>query len=137
MICFILYYMYNTKYIISYKESDVFIDSDDISDFDKEFVIDALYRKDLLQIFGVDDFNEDIFDKVISELYTKVYTHKELSLLMEIVASRYMSVDKEFGLMILFSFDYLYLLHPCICEFIETGKVSEDKLNMLKKKIIS
>ena len=128
--------MYNTKYRPCYNDSDIFLESDDISDSDKNFVIDALYRKDLLYIFCVDDFNEDIFDKVISELYTKVYTHKELSLLMEIVASRYMSVDKEFGLMLLFSFDYLYLSHPCICEFIETGKVSEDKLNLLKNKII-
>jgi hypothetical protein len=118
------------------RKSDIFISTDDISDDDKDFVIDALYRKDLLNIFNVEDFNEDIFDKVISDLYAKLYIHKELSLLMEILASRYMSIDKEFGLMLLFSFDYLYLSHPCICEFIEFGKITQETFDKLKEAII-
>jgi len=128
--------MYNTKYIPCYKDSNIFVSTDDISDDDKDFVIDALYRKDLLNIFNVEDFNEDVFDKVISDLYTKLYIHKELSLLMEILASRYMSIDKEFGLMLMFSFDYLYLSHPCICEFIEFGKITQDTFDKLKEAII-
>lgn len=129
--------MYNTKYLTSYKDSDVFLSSDDISSNDKDFIIDALYRKDLLNIFCVEEFNEEIFEQVISELYTKVYFHKDLSLIMEILASRFMSIDKEFGLLLLFSFDYLYLSHPCVCEFIEVGKITKENLDKLKEAIFN
>ena len=129
--------MYNTKYIITYNESSVFLESDKISVNDKDFIIDALYRNDLLNIFGVEefDFNENIFDKIISDLYKIVRVNNELTSLMKTLAGQYMSIDIEFGLMLLFSFDYLYLTHPCICEFIETGKISKEKIEGLKNLI--
>jgi hypothetical protein len=36
--------------------------------------------------------------------------------------------------MVLFSFDYLYLVHPCICEFIETDKISETNNSLIELK---
>jgi hypothetical protein len=130
--------MYNTKYICTYNDSDVFLESEknQLNNDEKEFVTNALYRTDLLNIFGVEEFNEDVFDKIISELYTKIYIHKELSMFMERLAGRYMSIDKEFGLMILYSFDFLYLTHPCVCEFLEKGKISNNIMNTLKNAII-
>lgn len=129
--------MYNTKYIITYNESSVFLESDKMNEYDKNFINDALYRNDLLNIFGVEefDFNENVFDKIISDLYKIVSVEKDLSLLMKTLAGKYMSVDVEFGLMLLFSFDYLFLTHPCICEFIETGKITTEKIEELKKLI--
>jgi hypothetical protein len=35
------------------------------------------------------------------------------------------------GLMGLFAFDYFYLAHPCICEFLETGTITEENINAL------
>ena len=46
-----------------------------------------------------------------------------------------MMLGKEVGFMLLFSFDYLYLSHTCICEFLEKGKINEDSLNLLLSKI--
>jgi hypothetical protein len=130
--------MYNTKYICTYNDSDVFLESEknQLNNDEKEFVMNALYRTDLLNIFGVEEFNEDVFDKIISELYTKIYIHKDLSMFMERLACRYMSIDKEVGLMILYSFDFLYVTHPCVCEFLEKGKISNDNMNTLKNAII-
>jgi hypothetical protein len=129
--------MYNTKYIITYNDSSVFLDSDKISDNDKNFIMDALYRNDLFNIFNLDelDFNENVFDKIISDLYKMVSVEPNILSIMKILAGKYMSDDLEFGLMLLFSFDYLFLTHPCICEFIETGKISQDKIEDLKKVI--
>jgi hypothetical protein len=31
----------------------------------------------------------------------------------------------------LFAFDFFYLAHPCICEFLETGTIAEEKINAL------
>jgi hypothetical protein len=39
------------------------------------------------------------------------------------------------GLIILFSFDYLHLAHPCICEYIDTGKIQIEKLDKLKSEL--
>jgi hypothetical protein len=128
--------MYNTKYICTYNDSDVFLETDEISEEEKHFIQDTLYRSDLLHIFDVEDFDEDIFDKIISELYAKIYVQPDLSLLMECLANGFMSIDKEFGLMILFSFDYLHLTHPCVCEFLEKGCISNDAINKLKNAII-
>ena len=129
--------MYNTKYIITYNDSSVFLESDKISEYDKHFITDALYRNDLLNIFGVEevDFNENIFDKIINDLYKIVSVEKDFLSLIKTLTSKYMSIDYEFGLMLLFSFDYLFLTHPCICEFIETGKISKEKIEELKKLI--
>jgi hypothetical protein len=43
--------------------------------------------------------------------------------------------NEEIGLMMFFSFDYMYLSHPCISEYIKTGYISEANLNILKKSI--
>jgi hypothetical protein len=130
--------MYNTKYICTYNDSDIFLESEknQLNNDEKEFVMNALYRTDLLNIFNIEEFNEDVFDRIISELYTKLYNNSELSMLMERLAGGFMSIDKEFGLMILYSFDFLYLTHPCVCEFLEKGKISNNNMNTLKNAII-
>ena len=46
-----------------------------------------------------------------------------------------MSVDEELGLMMLFAYDYMYLSHICISEFLETGKVTDDNIVRLKSLI--
>jgi hypothetical protein len=43
--------------------------------------------------------------------------------------------DTLTGLIILFSFDYLHLAHPCICEYMETGKIQIEKLEQLKTEL--
>jgi hypothetical protein len=43
-----------------------------------------------------------------------------------------MKADEEFGLMLLFSYDYMYLTHNCISELFENGKISENSLLNLK-----
>ena len=43
-----------------------------------------------------------------------------------------MANNEEFGLMLLFSYDYMYLTHICISEYLETGKISEDNMKRLE-----
>jgi hypothetical protein len=52
------------------------------------------------------------------------------------LASNIMSLDEEIGLLFLFSYDYMYLSHICICEFLETGQISQDNISKLKTKIL-
>jgi amino acid permease len=46
---------------------------------------------------------------------------------------KYMRSDEELGMMLLFSYDYMYLTHICISEFIETGKISDENIKKLVK----
>lgn len=129
--------MYNTKHLCTYKSSDVFLENDNITDHDKNFIRDALYRNDLLHILNIDEYNEEILDITITELHKKLQMNNDLRKIMSKLASSYMSVDETFGLLILFSFDFLDLTHICISEFIETGTITKENIIKLNNIVFS
>jgi hypothetical protein len=128
--------MYNTKVVCTYNASDVFIETDNISPEEEEFVRDVIYRQDLLNVFGLDEYNEMEIDRSISELYQKVENCDELKECMLKLAGKFMSSNKEFGLIILYSYDYMYLTHICVSEFLENGKICETNILKLKAAIL-
>ena len=132
--------IYNTKYVCSYNDSDVFLESEIeiLNDDEKQFVRDALYRRDLCNIFKIEDeyFDEKIITNIISTLYSNINGEKFLESCILKVSSNFFSNDLELGFLILFSFDYLHLVHPCISEFIETGKINESNDSLLELKEI-
>jgi hypothetical protein len=128
--------MYNTKVVCTYNTSDVFIETDNISPEEEEFVRDAIYRQELLNVFGLDEYNEMEIDTSISQLYKKVENCDELKECMLKLAGKFMSSNKEFGLIILYSYDYMYLTHICVSEFLENGKICEMNILKLKASIL-
>jgi hypothetical protein len=132
--------LYNTAYVVSYMDSDVFIETDEVNDAEKTFIRSCIYRQDLLNIFGLDEFVETTINNKIAKLIKLLRYHTDLYDCM-LIASKAMNEDDGLtGLMILFSFDYLHLAHPCISEYIETGNIKQeliDKLKMELDKIIS
>lgn len=124
--------MYNTQVICTYNTPEVFLVSDKITDEEKDFIRDTIYRQELLDILGMDDYNEKEMDRAIQELYEKIRDNKELKECMLKSASHFMSIDENFGLMIMFAYDYMYLTHICVSELLKTGKITEN--NMLKLK---
>jgi hypothetical protein len=127
--------MYNTKYICNYQATDIFFETDVVTEEEKDFIKNAIYRNDFLYIFNIDDFVEDEINRCIKDLHDKLHDCKELNELMSFLASKYGSIDKEFGLMLLFSYDFLYLTHPCICDFLENGIISKEKILFLNTEI--
>jgi hypothetical protein len=128
--------MYNKDIICSYHTQEIFLIYDNINDDEKEFISDTLYREELLTILDIKEYDELLINKSISELYEKIKDCKELKECMRIASSYFVTEDLEFGLMILFSYDYMYLTHICISEYLETGKISETNINKLKSVII-
>ena len=124
--------MYNTKVNCTYNSSDVFLETDEINEEQKEAIGDALYRQELLNILGMEEFNEDEMNKVIHELYERISSCQELIECILKLSGRFMSTDEELGLMILFAYDYMYLSHPCISEYLETGKISKKNIRNLR-----
>ena len=127
--------LYNTKYVVSYMDSDVFLETDEVNASEKEFILNCIYRQDLLNVFGLEEFVETTINNKISKLLKLLKFHIGFCDCMLIAAKATNEDDALSGLMILFSFDYLHLAHPCICEYIESGKIIPEKLDKLKTEV--
>ena len=133
--------MYNCSLIITYNYYDnqfkkfnekqnidlTLIDSEDMT-ID---ISETLYRSELLGVFGLEEFDDDIINKKVAELCSKLSEHSEFSKLMLVAAGKMLSEDLCTGLMVLFSYDTFFLSHLCICEYLTTGKISLENLNNL------
>jgi len=124
--------MYNTKVECTYHTSEIFLEDDNITEEEKCFVRDVIYRQELLDILEINEYNELEFSRSINELYITIKDCKELKECMLKLAEKFLSRDEEIGLMVLFAFDYMYLTHICISEFLENGKISENNIAKLK-----
>jgi hypothetical protein len=123
--------MYNTKYECRYYKNDVFLESDDVSNDEKDFIRSILYREDLRNIFYIND-QEDLNFGFISELYNTIYKSPELMECMKLAAAKIFSEDEGSGLCILYSFDYMYLVHKCVSSYLDNGIISVEDLSTLK-----
>jgi hypothetical protein len=123
--------MYNTKVVCTYNTVDVFLDTDDITESEMDFVRNALYRQELLDILEIEEYDEELMGVAFHKLYEKVQGSEELRKCMAKMAERIMSDDEEFGMFVLFSYDYMHLTHPCVCEYLETGKITQTSMENL------
>ena len=124
--------MYNTKVTCTYNTSEVFLDSDEINESEKEFIRDSLYRQELLNILGIEEYNENEMNTSIHELYERIESCIFLKECMAKMAGQFLCEDLELGLMILFAYDYMYLSHICVSEYLETGSISDENMCKLK-----
>jgi hypothetical protein len=129
--------MYNTKIICTYNTPEVFLDTDIITDYEKDFIRNAIYRQELLNIFEMENNNEILLNNNLTILYDKI---KDCNILLNCtqLAIQKLSIpcDIENGFCFLFSYDYMDLTHICISEFLETGIISEKNILKLKDKIL-
>lgn len=138
--------MYNVKVVCSYSYYDnellpfcpIEITKDVIKENVDEFMREeeishALYQANLLECFNLTEFSESIINKEIEKLYSIFKAHERFKKCMKKVANFYMSEDCSIGLMLLFSYDYLFLTHVCICEYLETKEMQT--LNKLEEYI--
>jgi hypothetical protein len=124
--------MYDTKFKCRYYRDDVFLETDNISDIEKNIIRDILYKEDILNIFYIDyedDFN--VFSNIISELYDKIKGCQSLRNIMKKMAESVISEDEQVGLSILYSYDYMYITHKCVSEYLDTGSISQKNIDLL------
>jgi hypothetical protein len=118
---------YNTKYVCSYLDSDVFIETDEINEDERDFIRNCIYRQDMLNIFGLDDFQPDAINASIETIYGLIRYNSKFDDIIKYVGEG----DGLMGLTILFSYDYLHLTHPCICQYIETSDANTTELEKI------
>jgi len=127
--------MYNTKHECLYLSEDVFKNVVDIIEDEKTYIQNTMYKQDILEIFEVEEFDDEKINIAIHEVYEKVKTNDDLRHIMKLLSVKLLSSDEEIGFMLMFSFDYLYLSHSCISEYLETGSISKEKITQFLKNI--
>ena len=119
--------MYNTKTICTYKSYDDFSLSE------------TAYRRDLLHIFNILDFDFEKHEKEINNEVEKVYNliieNEKFLECIKKVSVLFNTNDLFIGFTLLMSYDFLYLSHPCICEFLDNNCVSEENFKDLLKNL--
>jgi len=140
--------MYNSQFICTYSFYDATLrncyhtneryDLEDVEEF--EDLAELIYKTDLLRAlqFTVDEVesagNNVCFnnDKLL-ELYDIVKVDVEFMESIEKSREKHLCEDLESGFVTLFSYDYFFLTHKCICDILNDGKVVGDNINRLKK----
>ncbi len=128
--------MYDTKYECRYHKDSVFLETDVVTDDEKDFIRDVLYREDLMHIFYIEEYDSSSDFVFIAELYNLLYKCDELRECMRLAAAKIISENEEMGLCILYSYDFMYLTHKCVSYYLENGNVTETDIKFLKDKLI-
>jgi hypothetical protein len=134
----------NSNHKITYKDSTLHEKFNITDEKEKEELSDIIYKYDLICIFGMEDFLEEIIIEKINNLYTIMIKNKEI----ETICSEIYKENNVNGLfqkinehdnfenfIILFSYDNLDLFYPCICDFLYKESICNEKITALKNNI--
>ena len=106
----------------TYHTDEVFLETDQVTEKEKDFIRNCIYRQELLNMFGLEELDENKMEEVIAELFQKMKYQQDFYSILEILNEKY-SLSKEDCFLLLFSFDYLHMTHLCICDYLESGKI--------------
>lgn len=120
------------KYITSAKADVNDNDNDDHDIEDTYFLCEEIYRIEMLKCFFLDDFEEDIINTKMKKLFCACSNYPPLMEIIDIAKKSVLMEDPEMAFMFLFSYDLLYLTHPCIKQFILESTIDAKLLLQLK-----
>jgi len=100
-------------------------------------ILRSLFRMDTEEIlkgleskYNMKELDEETIDEILydsdkisdtmQELYELTKLNPLFQTLYTLAAAKMISTDASIGQIVLFSYDYLYLIHPCICVFLES-----------------
>jgi hypothetical protein len=119
---------------ITYNDKDLFNKYTIINLKEQEDFRNIIYKYDLICIFGLTDFLEEIINKKMFELYTIMIKDINIENILIKMSANY-SIHKENCFTLLFSYDNLHIFYPYICDFLENGAISIEKIEALEKNI--
>jgi hypothetical protein len=118
------------KYITESTTKELDTESDDVED--AYFLCEEIYRIEMLKCFFLEDFEEDTINTKIKKLFCACSNYPPLMEIIEIAKKCVLMEDTEMAFMFLFSYDLLYLTHPCIKQFILESTIDDKLLLHLK-----
>lgn len=106
-------------------------------------ICEKLYRDELLSVFGMDEFSEEILFGYINNVYGSMLHNKEFDKI--ICETKQLIFDKmsknqdeqhenfnQFLLLLLFRSDIFYITHKCICQHLTLNKMDDYLLSSIK-----
>jgi len=94
---------------------------------------DEKYREEMLKVFGMETFEEDVMVNYIEQLYKLVNEDEQFMNICTKSANRYCLQDLSMGLILLFSCDSFHLIHKCLQDFNNSGKIETEHYNSVLK----
>jgi hypothetical protein len=95
------------------------------------------YQTDILNIFEMEAFDEEAIIDILDTIYSKVKNNEHIKICMRTIhTNTFLSSDSdmfEYSFIIMYSYEYLYVTHPCICDLLLRGEISETNLKNLLK----
>jgi hypothetical protein len=139
--------MYNSQFICTYSFYDTALrnkyhsqdkfDLEDVEEF-ADFS-DLIYQADLLKAFcyssaevetGKIEFTLKM--DLLMELYDKIIIDPGFLHCVELAKTKHVCEDNKMGFTVMFSYDYFFLTHKCVSEFLNSGEISIKTINDLK-----
>ena len=124
--------MYNTNFVCTYNTSEIFLEDDNLNYDEKLFVRNAIYRQEFLNILGMETIDDPNLDNKMHELYNNVSENEFIKECMIKLSGQFFTSNEEFGLTLMYSYDYMYLTHICISELLDTGIITENNRTNLR-----
>ena len=89
--------------------------------------LDQKYGGDARTMLDEETLDELLIDdrhmsKVMDDVLSKTTTNREFQELYTLGAAKWISEDMSIGQCILFTYDYYYLYHSCLCVFFDSPK---------------
>jgi hypothetical protein len=113
---------YSADFICTYK----LMDNDD----DRNI----MYQIQILQAFGMQNFDQDEINEKVLDLYNKLINCNEVKEILEegIKANPQMEMTHAIMFMCLFSYHFFDLFHKCLIDYFTAGSILEEsKCNMI------
>lgn len=96
-----------------------------------------LFQYDLMEIFKLEDYDEKVIEMIQTRVFNDLVKNNKFECLVIFLANQYMSEDLLLGFAVMFSYDYLYILHKIIVSYYQDGKIKEEYLLKMETKIMS
>ena len=119
----------------TYNLDDIFLETDIITDQEKDFIRNCIYRQELLNTFGLEEFDEFILESAVRDLYSIVEKDEIFSTFIELLINNFPLTKEEECFMVLFSFDYFYITLECLKDYLENKSISQQNYDYLSKTI--
>jgi len=120
--------MYNTTFKCTYN----LITSSEKEDME---ISENLYRSQFLQAFNCNDWMSDDIDKILEYIYNELIKNDYgKQILLKIKEKNILPIE-NMETVLLFSYEYFFLLHNCLIDLFNNGDISNKNYNMLIQKI--
>ena len=130
----------------TYHLPEVFLETDQVTLEEADFIRNCIYRQELLNFFDLEEFDECFLESKIRELYIVMVLDEQqekeekgegkvFELFLDILQKNFSFFSQEQCFSLLFSFDFFWITQLCLKDYFETGIISEPICKKLLEKL--